>query len=223
MSNIELFDSFLNGQMPDTEIGKFQHQLDIDKELAGDFKIYLATINGFCREEQEDNIEFASAMKALSSQQLKDIIGVKQRKVIKKGDISRPNMLWITSMVAMVIVFFSISVNIQKRSNISKDLLIAEYNAIQTGDRGSGDIFDLIAMSENDIKEQIPLLFEKFQSIPNNEIQSKQIAGINLAMAFLKIHDRKKSIQTLNTLKGLYPDDEEFVAQCDKIINQLIQ
>ena len=47
------------------------------------------------------------------------------------------------------------------------------------------------------------------------------MAGINLAMAYLKIHDRKKAISVLEEIKSLYPDDTEFVFQCDKILKRL--
>ena len=123
MSEIDFFDSFLKGTMTDSEVKDFHHRLDNDKEFAGDFKIYLATVNGFCKEEEQDNLEFASAMRRLSSQQLKEIIGANQRKK-SVLHISRQKVLWITSMAAMIVVVFSISFNIQKQADIKTDNLI---------------------------------------------------------------------------------------------------
>lgn len=220
MSEIDFFDSFLKGTMTDSEVKDFHHRLDNDKEFAGDFKIYLATVNGFCKEEEQDNLEFASAMRRLSSQQLKEIIGANQRKK-SVLHISRQKVLWITSMAAMIVVVFSISFNIQKQADIKTDNLIVEYNAIQTNDRAGGESLDLVNMENKDIEAILPILSDEYDNVPTDDVQSKQIAGINLAMAYLKIHNRKMAIQVLQQLKSLYPEDMEFAAQCDKIIHQL--
>ena len=220
MSEIDFFDSFLKGTMSDSEIKDFHHRLDNDKEFAGDFKIYLATVNGFCKEEEQDNLEFASAMRRLSSQQLKEIIGANQRKK-SVLHISRQKVLWITSMAAMIVVVFSISFNIQKQADIKTDNLIVEYNAMQTNDRAGGESLDLVKMENKDIEAILPILSDEYDNVPTDDVQSKQIAGINLAMAYLKIHNRKMAIQVLQQLKSLYPEDMEFAAQCDKIIHQL--
>lgn len=220
MSEIDFFDSFLKGTMSDSEIKDFHHRLDNDKEFAGDFKIYLATVNGFCKEEEQDNLEFASAMRRLSSQQLKEIIGANQRKK-SVLHISRQKVLWITSMAAMIVVVFSISFNIQKQADIKTDNLIVEYNAMQTNDRAGGESLDLVNMENKDIEAILPILSDEYDNVPTDDVQSKQIAGINLAMAYLKIHNRNMAIQVLQQLKSLYPEDMEFAAQCDKIIHQL--
>lgn len=220
MSEIDFFDSFLKGTMTDSEVKDFHHRLDNDKEFAGDFKIYLTTVNGFCKEEEQDNLEFASAMRRLSSQQLKEIIGANQRKK-SVLHISRQKVLWITSMAAMIVVVFSISFNIQKQADIKTDNLIVEYNAIQTNDRAGGESLDLVNMENKDIEAILPILSDEYDNVPTDDVQSKQIAGINLAMAYLKIHNRKMAIQVLQQLKSLYPEDMEFAAQCDKIIHQL--
>lgn len=220
MSEIDFFDSFLKGTMSDSEVKDFHHRLDNDKEFAGDFKIYLATVNGFCKEEEQDNLEFASAMRRLSSQQLKEIIGANQRKKTTLH-ISRQKFLWISSMAAMLVIAFSISFNIQKEADIKNDNLIVEYNAILTSDRAGGDFLDLVNMEEKDIKAILPILSDEYYNIPTDDVQSKQIAGINLAMAYLKIHNRKMTIQVLQQLKSLYSEDMELAAQCEKIIHQL--
>lgn len=220
MSEIDYFDSFLNGTMSDSDVKDFHHRLDNDKEFAGDFKIYLAAVNGVCKEEEQDNLEFASAMRRLSSQQLKEIIGANQRKK-SVLHISRQKVLWITSMAAMIVVVFSISFNIQKQADIKTDNLIVEYNAIQTNDRAGEESLDLANMENKDIEAILPILSDEYDNVSTDDVQSKQIVGINLAMAYLKIHNRKMAIQVLQQLKSLYPEDMEFAAQCDKIIHQL--
>lgn len=124
-------------------------------------------------------------------------------------------------MAAMLVIAFSISFNIQKEADIKNDNLIVEYNAILTSDRAGGDFLDLVNMEEKDIKAILPILSDEYYNIPTDDVQSKQIAGINLAMAYLKIHNRKMTIQVLQQLKSLYSEDMELAAQCEKIIHQL--
>ena len=56
---------------------------------------------------------------------------------------------------------------------------------------------------------------------PTDDIQAQEDAGMRLAMAYLKIHDRKKAKEMLTAMSIRFADDEEFVAQCHKILNQL--
>ena len=44
---------------------------------------------------------------------------------------------------------------------------------------------------------------------------------MRLAMAYLKIHDRKKAKEILTELASRFADDVEFAAQCNKILDQL--
>ena len=44
---------------------------------------------------------------------------------------------------------------------------------------------------------------------------------MRLAMAYLKNHDRKKAKTLLEELCEKYSDDEMFVGQCRRILNQL--
>jgi len=222
MGNIDLFDRYITGQMTAEEADNFRESLNRDKETAGDFKIYLTAVHGFCKEEEQDNMDFAAAMKGITPVRLREIIG--KRQVGKAAfHVSRQTVMWAASMAAMVIVAFTLTFNIQKQANIKTDNLIVEYNAIQTINRGGEDTIDITAMSEKQVGETLPLLLDEYQQMPTDSIQDKQNIGINLAMAYLKIHDRDKAIRTLDNLKNLYPEDAELAAQCNKIIKQIEQ
>lgn len=56
---------------------------------------------------------------------------------------------------------------------------------------------------------------------PADDVQAQQDAGMRLAMAYLKVHDRAKACEMLNELSVRFADDADFAAQCRKIISQI--
>lgn len=93
------------------------------------------------------------------------------------------------------------------------DNTIVAYNYIPDSNRGWETI------TSNDI----PTLERAYQMAPSDDIQAQEDAGMRLALAYLKLHDRKKAKEILGELSVRFADDEEFVAQCHKILNQLNQ
>ena len=77
MERIELFDRYINNQLSEKEREEFNALLKSDEDFASDFNVYLFTVDGICREVQQDNIDFGVAMKKLSQEQLRSIIGIK--------------------------------------------------------------------------------------------------------------------------------------------------
>ena len=75
MERIELFDNYINNQLSDALRSEFDAKLKSDEEFASDFKAYLFTVDGICREAHQDNLDFGLAMKSLSKEKLKEIIG----------------------------------------------------------------------------------------------------------------------------------------------------
>ena len=95
---------------------------------------------------------------------------------------------------------------------------IVAYNYIPDFDRGEGDINNY---SDKEVKDIIPQLEKDYANAPSDDVQKCQDAGMRLAMAYLKLHDKDKAIKTLEELSSRFHDDEDFVARCNKIINQL--
>ena len=62
MERIELYDRYINHQLSKDECKEFDARLESDKEFASDVKVYLWTVNGFCREGHQDNIDFGGAL-----------------------------------------------------------------------------------------------------------------------------------------------------------------
>ncbi len=54
---------------------EFKERLESDKEFATDFNIYMVSVIGICKEAEQDNMEFGVAMKKLSKEQLRNIVG----------------------------------------------------------------------------------------------------------------------------------------------------
>lgn len=75
MERIDLYDKYINNQLSDKERADFDARLESDENFASDFKVYLFTVDGICREVHQDNLDFGLAMKRLSKDQLKEIIG----------------------------------------------------------------------------------------------------------------------------------------------------
>lgn len=95
MERIELFDKYIKDQLSPKERNEFDARLESDKEFASDFKVFLLAVDGVCREAQQDNLDFASAMKGLSKEQLKEIVGKHQDSAIMKKNptVSKPNVI----------------------------------------------------------------------------------------------------------------------------------
>lgn len=75
MERIDLYDKYINDQLSEKERADFDARLESDEDFASDFKVYLFTVDGICREAHQDNLDFGLAMKGLSKDQLKEIIG----------------------------------------------------------------------------------------------------------------------------------------------------
>lgn len=75
MERIDLYDKYINDQLSEKERADFDARLESDENFASDFKVYLFTVDGICREAHQDNLDFGLAMKSLSKYKLKEIIG----------------------------------------------------------------------------------------------------------------------------------------------------
>ncbi|MDE6096509.1 MAG: hypothetical protein K2G52_10005 [Muribaculaceae bacterium] len=78
MQNIQQFDRFIYGELSPEERKKFISRLKTDKDFATDFKAYILTVAGICKEAQLDDIEFATAMKNITPEQLLEIMGYRK-------------------------------------------------------------------------------------------------------------------------------------------------
>lgn len=216
-NNIELFDRYIDGSLGVDEKQDFDERIASDKAFRMDFRIYLFTLRGVCQEAEQENIEFGHAMKNISEAELMRIIGRSRQPRILRLSYLRERLAWVASIAAVLIVGIFTVLNVRQTGMDKLDNTIVAYNYIPESNRGESVIRGWEDITSNDI----PTLEQAYKSAPADDIQAQEDAGMRLAMAYLKVHDRKKAKDILTELSARFADDEEFSAQCNRILNQL--
>lgn len=210
-SNIQLFEEYIDDKLTKEEKKSFEERLRSDKKFALDFRIYLFSVNGIIQESEQDNMEFGHAMKNISKEDLLRIIGRISKPRVFRLNYIRERLAWIASIAAVLVIGLFSIYNINRNAMNRLDDTLVAYNYIPDSNRGWESITG----------DDIPSLQKAYQDAPADDIQAQQEAGMRLAMAYLKIHDRKKAKEMLNDLSVRFADDEEFSAQCKRMLDQL--
>lgn len=217
MEQINLFDKYITNHLNDEEIKAFEKRLLIDKSFAEDFNIYVSIVDAIRREQEEDNIEFGHAMKNISNEDLKNIVGKKKRFYIKPW-------LFSGSIAAAVITFVIITslFSIRSSQHLIDEIIVTEYANNTFYSRGGENIVEinLIEISNDTLALKIPELELAYKSA--STVQDLKTYGLNLALAHLKLHNRDESKKILNELINYFKDskdefDLEFIERCRKI------
>lgn len=210
-NNIDLFEQYIDGKLNSEEKSTFERRLSSDKSFAIDFRVYLFTLKGIYQEAEQDNMEFGHAMKQISKMDLLRIIGRSSRSRVIRLNYLRERMAWVASIAAVLIIGIFTVMNVRQSGMDKLDNTIVAYNYIPDSGRGPESI----------TAKDLPSLEEAYINAPSDDIQLQEYAGMRLAMAYLRLHDRKKAKEVLTELSARFSDDEEFAAQCNKILNQL--
>lgn len=177
---------------------------------------------------EEENIELGVALKNISEDKLKEITG---RGKIKKT--IRFPWIWPVASIAaaallVVVSVFTLNQNsnnevaqIKMDANFALDNAIVAYNYVPAFSKDGEEMADISAMNDKELMNYLPALQKAYENAPSDDVQECQDAGMRLAMAYLKLHEREKSITLLNELKTRFNFDEDYVAKCNKIINLL--
>lgn len=220
MENIELFEDYISGSLSPEQREAFEKKLKDDKNFASDYKIYLFAVDGIIKEAQQDNADFENAMKHISKDELLNIIGRRKSPKIFRLEYLRERAAWASGVAALFIVLFvSIFVTWQVGNRNIDNMLVDYYYFPET--KGSEEYVDINEMSEKEVKNYIPTLISEYEECPSDDIQACEDAGLRIALAYLKIHDRNKAKVWLADLIERFWDDEQFVAQCQRILNQI--
>lgn len=209
--NIELFDRYIDEELNADERLKFERRVRSDKSFATDFRIYLFTLRGIFQEAEQDNIDFGQAMKNISKKDLLRVIGRSSRPRMLRLHYLRERMAFAASIAAILIIGIFTVMNVRQSGMNRLDETIVAYNYIPDSGRGPESI----------TAKDIPSLEKAYLSAPSDDIQLQEEAGMRLAMAYLKIHDRKRAKELLAELSSRFAEDKEFSAQCNKILDQL--
>ena len=176
-------------------------------------------VKGIIIEEKDKEAELDNAFKKLSKDDLRKIVGPKKH--IAKTSNSKAKVVymasWVASVAAVVVIAFSLTFNIQRsaRNNVDDIMFDCYYSPVS---RGGEDIVDLSKASEVEIKKQLPKM-EKVYSKATDE-QEISSYGINLAMVYLKIHDRDNARRVLLHVKKRCTDTD-VKNLCDKLLKQI--
>ena len=236
MERIDLYDKYINDQLSEKERADFDARLESDENFASDFKVYLFTVDGICREAHQDNLDFGLAMKGLSKDQLKEIIGkqdvgstaaasIAESSEIEKTKVLRfrPWMWQAASIAAVVVIAFTVVLHIEKTARYSVDNAIyacAEINPDLV--RAGGEPLDVKSMSDDELKAKLPELISLYQSASNTDEVADN--GYALAMAYLRLHDRDNAKVILERLVSRFDgnaDYAESVSRWKSILNLL--
>ena len=228
MEKQELFDRYLHGELSPDEVANFDSKLKADKEFANEFKTFLLVVQGIQKEEQQDCADFGTAMKYLSKEQLKEIIGAKA-KPKKKKVLKFSPWLWSSmSAAAVIAIVVMISFNMINQSQLDLNNtqymaynIIAEHNFIPISRAGENLVIkDFSAISDEELNEKLPL-YENAYHQANEDLDIQEM-GLNLAMIYLKLHNKDNALEILKELNNKYKDSNtEFAQQCQNIINQI--
>lgn len=228
MERIDLYDKYINDQLSEKERADFDARLESDEIFASDFKVYLFTVDGICREAHQDNLDFGLALKGLSKDQLKEIIGkhdvghqaaaaVAESPLNEKQKVLRfkPWMWQAASIAAVVIIAFTVVFNIEKTARYSVDNAIyacAEINPDLV--RAGGEPIDVKSMSDDELKAKLPELIALYKSASNTD----EIAdnGYALAMAYLRLHDRDNAKVILEQLVSRFDGNTDYAEDVNK-------
>lgn len=217
MERIDLFDRYIAGTLPQKEISDFKKRLETDSDFASEFKVYLLTVKGICQEAEQENIELGTALKSMTKEQLKSIIGT-PHKMAKTPSVFRRNIFWITSMAAMLVVVFGIGWNlyVSSQNHLCDVVCSYAYQPIEGSRSSGGEYVNLNNLNEDQIQSLLPDMKKSFEG---DEVDSQDwhIDGMNLAMAYLKLHKKKDAIKVLEVLAAKSSEPQEY----NRLIQQL--
>ena len=220
MENIQLFEEYITGSLNPEDKAAFENRLKTDKAFESDYKIYLFTVDGIIKEAEQDNADFENAMKHISKDELLDIIGRRKAPKIFRLGYLRERAAWASGIAALFIICFVCIFFTWQVGNRNIDNMIVDYYYFPET-KGEEEYIDINEMSNNEIKEYIPILISAYEECPSDDIQACEDSGLRVALAYIKIHDRKEARIWLENLMERFRDDEPFVGQCQKILDQI--
>lgn len=228
MERIELFDNYINNQLSDAQHSEFDARLKTDEEFASDFKVYLMTVDGICRESRQNDMDFGVAMKKLTKEQLREIIGsrheeervvaasVPAAKVVKPKVIRFKSWMWqAASIAAVVVIAFTAVFKIEQNSrNNVYDAIYACADINTDLARSGGEPINISTMTADELKNTLPTLINLYQTASTSD----EIAdnGYTLAMVYLKLHEKDKAVDILNQLISRFEGNDDYADSVNK-------
>ena len=228
MDNIDLFDKYIKGELSEKERQEFDIRLKDDKSFADDLKVYSATVTGICKEAEQDNKDFEVAMKHISMEQLREIIGKKDENKVKVAQVTsktirtfKPTFFrtWMLQAACWIVIIGGAAIWIVRSEQNAKyavDNAIYACAYFYEGQlRGTINIPDLNSLSDKELKDKIAIFVAQF----NDSEYPEDIyeVGYPLAMAYMRLHERDKAKEILNEMINKLSLDEDYTEEVSKL------
>lgn len=143
-----------------------------------------------------------------------------RNKIINKH--LRPWILATVAAIAVIIIVLIPSINSMNAKLCDSALYMGQIYTVAPGDG-----FDIYAASLDEVKQELPILKEKFEAsmrvrYPKLGYNSNEFreSGWNLAMAYLKLHKKRNAIKVLKKLES-QTQGSSFGEHCTKMLEQL--
>lgn len=225
MEENELFDRYVNDSLTRQERDAFDARLKDDGAFASRFKVYLFTVDGVCREARQDNLDLGIAMKHLTKEQLRGIIGSPPSAPVKPRRFRfTPRMWQVASVAAVAVVACTVIFHIERdaRRAVDNAVYAASDIYIRPTRAGGEAPPEITEMTDEELQEQLPRLLTAYEDASDPvEIQDY---GFALAMSYLRLHQRQKAVDILNQLVVRFEGDEDMadnVARWQSILEVL--
>lgn len=214
MENIELFDKYIKNELSQREKTEFDAKLKSDKAFAQDFKVYVTTVIGICKEAEQDNLEFGMAMKRLTKEQLREIIGQRKEVPIVKPKIFKfkPWTWQAASIAAILVIAFTavFKIHQQARYDVYDAIYACADKDMMEVRSGQGTPINIDNLSDKELKAEIPTLVERLETADNEQDIADN--GYILAMAYLRLHDKDNAQATLKSLVNKFKNNPDYSA-----------
>lgn len=177
-------------------------------------------IDGLIKEAEQDNADFAAAMRKMSDKEFQEMV---YQPVVHKSrfKIFRPWITAVASAAAVILIVLIPSINSMNARLCDSALYMSE--AYITAPKGG---FDISSASITQIKEELPNLERQYENTIDTDGKSVhyrdgfQDAGWTLAVAYLKLHKKSDAIKVLKTLAS-QAQGTPFGDHCEELLKQL--
>lgn len=231
MEKIDLFDKYIKSELSDNERIEFDDKLSSDNEFATEFSVYCAIVRGVCQEAELDNLDFGIAMKNITKEQLREIIGPRHVVETPNADnkpkakiINMRAWMWqAISVAAVVVIAFTAVFRIQQQAEYAVDNAIYTFNAeAVVSSRSGATQIDISKLNDDQLREQLPQLMKMYTTATDEQ----EIAdnGYSLAMAYIRLHEREEAKKILIQLIERFDGNEDFqgyVTKCKSVLDMI--
>lgn len=219
MDYIELFDRYMADELSSDERMEFDRRLNADAAFREDFGLYASTVRGVRQEGRQDAFDFGHAMKALTREEFLSAIGpAPARHIMPKR---RRQWVWkAVSATAVIAVIAVVGVGSRISDNRVDNAIIAAADMTAYTRGANEEPVDIRALDNDELRARLPELEADYASASEPDIKADN--GERLAMAYIKLHDRKKARLTLEQLISDYTSDPDYSESVAKWQNLLI-